>query len=224
LHFEILTRESESGAWGTEEAYPYLWEAYIRQYRPDILAVARPHHLVWIGQATTLDGSKSKSLTGEIASYEWTFSDGSMARGAIQNRIYTEPGEYSEILKVTDSKGHVDYDFAVVQVYDRNQPGQTIPVLQPAYYPSLDIRAGDPVAFLVRTFNTDTGNEIWDFGDGTDPVSVRSVPPTHQNFTEGVFAETVHVYEKAGDYIVSVERSDSLGQLARAHLHVVVED
>jgi hypothetical protein len=188
------------------------------------MAVARPHHLVWTGQAITLDGSKSRSLTGEITSYEWTFSDGSTARGALQTRVYSEPGEYSEILKVNDSGGNVDYDFAVVQVYDRDQSAQTIPVLQPAYFPSLDIRVGDPVTFLVRSFNTDRGKETWDFGDGTDPVTVRSIPPTHQNYTEGVFAETVHAFGEAGDYIVSVERSDSLGHRARAHLHVVVQE
>jgi hypothetical protein len=86
----------------------------------------------------------------------------------------------------------------------------------------MDIRVGDPVTFLVRSFNTDTGNEVWDFGDGTEPVSVRSIPPTHQNYTEGVFAETVHAFSEAGDYIVSVERYDSMGHRARAHLHVVV--
>jgi hypothetical protein len=224
LHFELKTRETHSGDWGTEEAYAYLWEAYVNEYRPELLAVARPHHLVWTGQTVTLDGSKSKSLTGEIAAYEWKFTDGTEALGAIQERVYNEPGEYSEILKVTDSEGNVDYDFAVLQVYDRNLPGRTIPVLQPAYYPSLDIRAGDPVTFLVRSFNTDTGNEIWDFGDGTDTVSVRSEPPTRQNYTVGKFAETVHAFSEPGDYIVSVTRSDSLGQMAQAHLHVVVRE
>ena len=28
--------------------------------------------------------------------------------------MYDKPGEYSEILKVVDAKGNVDYDFAVV--------------------------------------------------------------------------------------------------------------
>lgn len=224
LHFELKTRETHSGDWGTEEAYAYLWEAYVNEHRPDLIAVARPHHLVWTGQVTTLDGSKSRGLTGEITSYEWTFSDGSNARGAIQTRVYTEPGEYSEILRVTDSEGNVDYDFAVVQVYDRSNPGQTIPVLQPVYYPTLDIRVGDPVTFLVRSFNTDTGSEIWDFGDGTSTVSVRSEPPTRQNYTGGKFAETVHTFSEPGNYIVSVERSDSLGQTTQAHLHVVVDE
>ena len=37
-------------------------------------------------------------------------------------RTYDRPGAYSEILKVTDARGHVDYDFAIVQVLDRSTP------------------------------------------------------------------------------------------------------
>jgi murein DD-endopeptidase MepM/ murein hydrolase activator NlpD len=224
LHFELKTRETASGAWGTEEAYAYLWEAYIGQYEPKVVAVARPHHLAWTGQSVRLDGSKSKSMTGSRLSHEWTFTDGSAASGAVQERIYDEPGEYSEILKVTDAEGNVDYDFAVVQVYERTRPTQTIPVLQPSFYPSLGIKSGDPVTFLVRTFNSQVGLETWDFGDGTPKVSVRSEPPTRQNYTEGKFAETAHTYGEPGRYIVKVERSDSLGQRAVGHLQVVVEE
>jgi len=224
LHFEIKTRETASGDWGTEEAFPYLWESYVNQYETALIAVARPHHLVWTGQQILLDGSKSRSLEGELLSYEWTFNDGSVAEGAIQERVYSEPGEYSEILKVTDHAGNVDYDFQVVQVYDRNNPGQSIPVMQPAFYPSLDIGPGDPVTFLVRTFNTEVSSEVWDFGDGSPLVSVTSDTPDKQNFQEGKFAETVHSFDEAGDYIVKVERSDEAGVKAIAHLHVVVNN
>ena len=223
LHFEMMNRETASGEWGTEEAYPYLWEAYVRQYQPALMPVARPHQLAWTGQPVTFDGSKSRSMAGQIVSFDWSFSDGSSREGPVQERIYSEPGEYSEILKITDDRGNVDYDFTVVQVYDRIHPNRSIPVLQPAYYPTLGIKAGDPVTFMVRSFNTDTGNEVWDFGDGSNVVLTKSVPPTRQNYTRGKFAETVHAFSAPGDYIVSVERADSLGQLARAHLHVVVE-
>ncbi|MCK5137172.1 MAG: peptidoglycan DD-metalloendopeptidase family protein [Bacteroidales bacterium] len=224
LHFELKTRETASGNWGTEDAYAYLWESYVNQYDPTVIAVARPHHLLWTGQQTILDGGKSKSYAGDIVSYEWAFSDGTNAEGAIQERSYTMPGEYSEVLKVTDSKGNVDYDFTVVQVYDRDNPDQTIPVVQAAYHPSLDIKPDDPVTFLVRTFNTEVGSEIWDFGDGSPQVSVRSETPDRQNYTEGKFAETVHSFAEPGDYIVKVERLDEAGIRANAHLHVVVND
>ena len=224
LHFGMSHKETSTGDWGIEDAYPYVWEAFVNQYDPAILAVARPHHLLWTGQEAMLDGRKSKSFGGEIVSYEWTFCDGTTAVGAVQQKTYTKPGEYSEILKVTDSSGNIDYDFTVIQVYARDEVEQTIPAIQPVYYPSLDIKPGDPVTFLVRTFNTDVGNEVWDFGDGSPPVSVRSETVDRQNFIKGKFAETVHSYKEPGQYLVRVARSDASGREAIAHLHVVVNN
>jgi hypothetical protein len=224
LHFGISHKETPTGDWGIEDAYPYVWEAFVNDYDPALIAVARPHHLLWTGQEATLDGSKSRSMQGEIVSYEWTFSDGTKAEGAVQRRAYLEPGEYSEILKVTDSSGDIDYDFAVVQVYERGTEEQTIPAIQPAYHPTLDIKPGDPVTFLVRTFNTDVGQEIWDFGDGSPTVAVKSETVDRQNYIRGKFAETVHSYSEPGQYVVSVKRSDASGREAVAHLHVAVKN
>ncbi|MCK5209609.1 MAG: PKD domain-containing protein, partial [Cyclobacteriaceae bacterium] len=181
-----------------------------------------PHQLVWTGQKITLDGRKSRSFAGDIVSYEWIFCDETTGAGAVQEKAYDKPGEYSEILKVTDSKGNVDYDFAVVQVYDRNNPELTIPVMQPAYHPSLNIKPGDPVTFLVRTFNTDFGNEVWDFGDGSPQVTVKSEFVDRNNSSKGKFAETVHSFSEPGHYVIRVERSNEAGLKAIAHLHVVV--
>lgn len=223
LHFEIKNKETSSGDWGTEEAYPYAWETYVHQYNPDLIAVARPHHLIWAGQQVSLEGIKSKSFAGDIISYEWTFCDGTSAEGAIQEKSYDQPGEYSEILKVTDSKGNVDYDFSVVQVYDKSNPGETIPAMQPAYHPTLNIKPGDPVTFLVRTFNTDFGNEVWDFGDGSPQVTVKSEFVDPNNVAQGNFAKTIHSFSEPGHYVVRVERTDEAGIAGIAHLHVVID-
>jgi len=224
LHFGMSHKETSTGEWGIEDAYPYVWEAFVNQYDPALMAVARPHHLLWTGQEAVLDGSKSKSFSGDIVSYEWTFFDGTTAEGAVQTKTYDKPGEYSEILKVTDSEGNIDYDFTVIQVYERGEEEQTIPAIQPVYYPSLDIKPGDPVTFLVRTFNSDVGNEVWEFGDGSPPVMVKSETVDRQNFIKGKFAETMHSFSEPGQYVVSVKRSDASGREAIAHLHVVVNN
>src|SRR5262249_5272513 len=57
LHFDIKARQP-SGKWGIQEAYAFLWEAYRREYQPRLLAVARPHHLIWAGGKVLLDGSR----------------------------------------------------------------------------------------------------------------------------------------------------------------------
>ncbi len=223
LHFEISNKEGSTGQWITEDAYPCAWEAFVNQYKPSLIAVARPHHLVRTGEEVTFDGRKSRSFDGNIVSYEWTFSDGSKAQGAVQKRSYKIPGEYSEILKVTDSKGNVDYDFTVVQVRDRNNLEKSIPVLQAAFHPTLNIKPGDPVTFLVRTFNTEAGHETWNFGDGSKNITVKSATPDKRDPVKGRFAETIHSFSKAGDYIVTVERSNESGYKATGHLHVVVK-
>jgi hypothetical protein len=211
-----------SGKYAIEEAFPYLWEAYVREHQPPVIAVARPHHFVMTGREVILDGSKSRSMAGDIVSYEWIFTDGSVARGAVLKRIYDQPGEYSEILKVKDSGGNTAYDFAIVQVRSAEDPSKTIPVMQAAYHPSLDIRAGQPVTFLVRTFNTRTGNESWDFGDGSPVMTTRSETPVRPYHITSKFAEIVHTFAAPGDYIVRVERADENGWKAMNHLYVSV--
>src|SRR5262249_21131644 len=144
LHFDIKAKQP-SGKWGIQDAYPFLWEAYERQHRPQIIAVARPHHLVAVGEKVTLDGSRSWSAAGKVTRYQWTFHDGSTAEGATVERAYKRPGSYSEVLKVTDARGHVDYDFAIVQVLDRGKKDQLPPTIHASYAPTFGVRAGDPV-------------------------------------------------------------------------------
>lgn len=220
LHFSIKARQP-SGKWGTVEAYAFAWEAYVRQYTPKVIAVARPHHLIWAGEEATLDGTKSWSAAGKVVRYDWTFTDGSTAASPTVTRRYTRPGTYSEILKVTDANGAVAYDFAVVQVLDKANPNLLTPSIQAAYAPSLDVKAGKPVTFKVRSFRTTYGEEKWDFGDGTAPVTVKSDGCVKALAKDG-FAVTEHCFAKPGDYIVRVERTNERGEKAITHLWLTV--
>jgi len=220
LHFEIKCRQP-SGLWGTEDAYAYAWEAYVRDHAPPILAVARPHRLALVGQKVTLDGRKSRSFAGAIVKYEWTFTDGSSASGPAVERTYAAPGSCSEVLKVTDEKGNSDYDFTVVQVFDGDTREKMPPTINPNYYPTFGIQPGDPVIFRVRTFATRAGEETWDFGDGSPKVKVQSDGNAQPHAPHG-YAETVHRYAKSGHYLVRVERTGHNGAKAVNHLHVRV--
>ncbi|MCB1061932.1 MAG: PKD domain-containing protein [Verrucomicrobiae bacterium] len=221
LHFGIVSRQP-SGKWGTQEAYAFAWEAYLREQTPAVLAVARPHRLVYTGDTVTLDGSKSWAADGKALSYDWTFTDGETAKGATVQRSYATPGHYSEVLKVTDANGHIAYDFAVVQVINRAEPDAVPPSIQAAYAPSLGVKAGAPITFKVRTFRTTHGEERWDFGDGSEPVTVKSDGAVERLAKDG-FAVTEHRFAQAGDYLVRVERSNERGEKAIAHLWVTVE-
>jgi hypothetical protein len=221
LHYEVWSR-LPSGIWGIQEAYPFVWEAYRRELAPKILAVARPHHFVQIGEKLTLDGSKSWSSSGTIARYDWMFTDGSTSTGVAVERTYREPGEYSETLMITDAQGEVDYDSAIVLVVDPSSPDQLPPTIHPAFAPTMDIHPGDPVTFKVRTFGTTAGAEIWDFGDGSQKVTVKSDGNVNALAKNG-YAVTQHQFSKRGHYLVRVERTNERGQRAVGHLSVRVD-
>ncbi len=220
LHFDIKCHQP-SGKWGTQNGYAFIWQAYQQQYGPEIIAVARPHHLVYTDETVQLDASKSWCRTGQFAKYEWAFCDGTKAKGDTVKRVYERAGQYSEIVKVTDSAGNFAYDFAVVYVIDRNHPGRVPPAIHANYYPTFGLRAGDEVTFKVRSFATQHGEEVWDFGDGSARVKVQSDGNADQHNPAG-YAVTQHRYGKAGDYVVTVRRSDEHGYEAVGHLHVRV--
>src|SRR6185436_11523202 len=100
------------------------------------------------------------------------FADGTTRNGARVERRYHQPGTYSEILRVSDGQGRTDYDFAIVQVLAKgsNFP----PTIHASYAPTFGVRSGAAVTFKVRTFRTTEGKEVWDFGDGSSQVEVRS--------------------------------------------------
>lgn len=221
LHYSILALQP-SGKWGTEEGYAYVMEAYRRAYDPAVLAVARPHHLIAPGDRVVLDGSRSWSRDG-VLSYQWAFSDGAKAQGPRVARTYSRPGIYSEILRVCDGSGHTDYDFAVVQVYDAKR--QRMPAgIHAAYEPTLGLRPDDPVTFAVRVFNASDGTAVWDFGDGSGPVTVRCNPVKPDGsdaLAPDGYATVVHRYQQPGHYLVRVEHAEG-DIVATAGLHVEV--
>lgn len=221
LHFEIKSRQP-SGKWGTQEGYAFLWEAYQREHTPKLIAVARPHHVIFTGESVTLDGSRSWSTSGKIAGYQWRFDDGSIVDTPQVQREYDKPGRYSEVLRVTDDAGNVSYDFAVVIVVDPEHPDRTTPSIHPNYYPTTGIHAGDPITFKVRTFNTAAGKEVWNFGDGSDKVEVQSDGNAVKLAPDG-YAVTTHSYGEPGDYVASVTRTNEHGVSAIGHLHVHVD-
>ena len=223
LHFEPVSRQP-SGKWGTQDGYAFLWEAMLQRDNPPVVAVARPHHVAWTGDRVTLDGSLSWSRTKKIARYDWTFCDGSTASGPKVERTYAQAGEYSEILKTTDDLGNYAYDFAIVQVNDRQAPTPPPPSIHPVYFPTQDVKPGDPITFKVRTFDGANGPEIWDFGDGSSPVETRSDGNARHRADRNPdgYAMTTHSFAKPGDYLVRVERADSGGRKAIGRLYVQI--
>ena len=225
LHFGIWCK-MPSGRWGSLDGYCFFWQAYHSKHDTRLQAVARPHRLIWAGDTTELDGSRTYSSKGpdHIASYEWTFGDGSTATGPKVSRRYEKPGAYCETLKVTDKDGRSDIDFAVVQVCDPNRPKDAPISIHASYYPTFDLKPAQEILFKVRAFNFEPtdGQETWDFGDGTPKVTTRSDGNRPTRNLNG-YAVTSHCYKKPGRYLVSVSRTNSRGETAVTRLCVEVE-
>lgn len=222
LHYDLKAVQP-SGRWGTEDAFAYVWEAYRNEYHPELIALARPHHLVMPGEQVVLDGTRSWSAHGPIARYEWTFTAGAKAEGPIVKRTYLRPGEYCEMLKVTDAAGRTDYDFSIVLVNEKpsDGPERRPPTIHPAYFPTMDLKPDESITFLVRSFATTEGEETWDFGDGGAKVKVKSDGNLEAHAKDG-YQRTLHSYQKAGTYIVTVDRTNARGERAVGHLKVVI--
>lgn len=223
LHY-VIKCPQPSGEWGVEESYAFVWEAYVGQYSPALVAVARPHQLVGVGDTALFDGRKSWSSSGEIVNYRWIFTDGTTATDSIAKRRYDAIGTYSEILEVTDSNGQTSYDFAKVQVLEGNQSKQAPPSIHAAYSPTLNIQPGEMITFRVRSFNVGNGREVWDFGDGSQTVTVQSDGNVDSHAENG-YAIAFHSYREAGGYLARVERRDAQDNVvAISHLFVRVSN
>jgi murein DD-endopeptidase MepM/ murein hydrolase activator NlpD len=222
LHFDISAVQP-SGRYGIVEAYALYAQAYRQQYATDLKAVARPHHVAWTGQTVTLDGSQSSGQKS-LVRYDWAFTDGGTAEGQRVQRRYDLPGTYSEILKVTDSEGRVDYDCAVVLVFNRDEPKLLPPTIHAAYWPTQNLKVGQEITFAVRSYliGATEGREQWDFGDGTPSVEVQSDGNAVKLAKDG-YALTTHRYTRPGHYLVRVQRINDRGETAVGHVHVKID-
>jgi len=220
LHFEIKSKQP-SGKWGTQAGYAFIWEAYRRQFKPQLVANTSRKHFLMAGESVTMNGYKSYSANDSIRRFQWLFTDGRRAKGPEVTQTYARPGVYSEVLKVTDKAGNVDYDFASVHVLDPANPDLYVPRIHAAYWPTRDNKVDELITFKVRSFGTTEGEEVWDFGDGSPLAKVKSDGNVDPQAKNG-YAITTHAYAKPGDYLVKVQRARSDGVAAVFHLHVHV--
>ena len=218
MHFEMWSRK-DNGDYILELAYPYLIESYIQEHHPKIMAVARPHRYIAVGDSAVLDGSKSFSLEGNIVRYEWTFHDSTTFVGPRVTKKYDKPGYYSEMLKVIDDHGNVEYDFTQVLVVYDNQPDRWYGYTTVAYYPTFNVEPGQELIFKGRYFNVNEGEDHWDFGDGS-PIEITHSDPN--GYHETGYAELHHTYTKRGHYIVTFSRTANDGTPAVTQLSIFV--
>jgi PKD repeat protein len=180
------------GSVGVDENDANLWFDVWDNYDPP-KADAGPDQTIYTGEKVNFDGSASKASAGSsIVKYEWDFdNDGIIdAEGAKTSYTYTQKGQFTAVLKVTDSLGQVDTDTCIITVLNRP------PVASFTYTP-FKPTIKDDVKFVDTSLDSDGSivSWFWDFGDG---ITSTDRNPTHKYSSKGNFTVTLTVTDNDG--------------------------
>lgn len=149
----------------------------------------------------SFDGSASSDPDGDVASYAWTFGDGTSGTGRTTTHTYAMAGTYDVTLTVTDNDGaKSSKKTAVTVALALNQP----PVAE--FTHTCDNRACD----FDGSGSSDPDGTIasyeWDFGDGGTAST----------------ATANHTYAADGSYQVTLTVTDNNGKATTAEKTVAV--
>jgi murein DD-endopeptidase MepM/ murein hydrolase activator NlpD len=210
VEFDDQGHGAQPGA-GREDlysAYPFLIQAYLRDYPDPVLAVAGGTHYGLPGQTIQLDASRSVAREGDpIQDYTWVLSDGRVVAGARVEMRYDKPGLYAEELRVRTARGE-DRDYAHVRVY--NPSGEAAVGCGFCYHtPVRGIRPGMDVLFWNRLQVNVSGAVTIDFSDGTAPRMIER--------------ECVHRFRRAGIYTSTLSARGVTGEPLTLKMRVVVD-
>lgn len=149
--------------------------------------------------AVQFDASGSADADGSIASYSWSFGDGSTGSGASPAHTYARPGKYSVKLTVADN-GAAQASLTTTVTVDA-------PPLPNTSWKQYD---GKLTIIFSAGGSTDPDGYIasyrWDFGDGTS----------------GTGRDIGHGYAAPGDYNASLTATDNFGNTTTKSFVVTV--
>ncbi|MBK26311.1 MAG: hypothetical protein CME70_20090 [Halobacteriovorax sp.] len=158
-------------------------------------------------QEVSLDATESNDsdLNDSIASYEWTFSDGKSASGALVKHIFQSGGEYDILLKTTDTHGAtseyetsitVEQNLAPLASFVTSTSEGPSPLVVSVEGSSSSDPEGRPLLFN------------WEFGDGET----------------GTGASLSHTYQENGEYLLKLTVIDHLGLTSSLSKTILVGD
>jgi PKD repeat protein len=148
-----------------------------------------------VGQDVFFSGSRTTSPTGRaIVSYEWNFGDGTGATGVNASHRYSSQGTYTGSLKVTDDVGVV----------------HTVPF-------TVSVSAGGPTVTFTTLPAAPRANQPVTINITATPTGATTIASYTINWGDGSPVETVtnptqsHTYATAGNVVITVTATDSLG-------------
>lgn len=163
--------------------------------RPPVVAFTYSPQYPQVCEMITFNASDSYDPDGWIASYTWNFSDGNVTTKTdpIITHHYELPGTYNVSLTTTDNHGLTNSTAKDITVTKR-------PFAAFTYAPSYP-QVGETVIFDASQSKPDGGHIIsyeWDFGDSNTTALADPI--------------VSHVYSMFGDYVVTLNVTDSEGK------------
>jgi PKD repeat protein len=125
------------------------------------------------GCAPLIVSFENKSVN--VNDFEWSLGDGNTYSGVSLTYVYKNPGTYIVSLKTSENENLTKLDTIIV--FD-------VPEIKLTVNPNGPVRPGEKISFISN--NLPDENVKWSFGDGLFSFS----------------ANTVHEYQKAGEYDV----------------------
>jgi len=124
------------------------------------------------------DGTGSSDSDGEISSYAWSFGQGGEASGASASHVYTEAGEYTAVLTVTDDDGATATDSITITA---SAPVNQSPTVTLSASPT---SGTTPLTVDFTATTSDSDGSIvsyeWDYdGDGTYDQNTGTSTTSH---------------------------------------------
>ncbi len=173
------------------------------------------------GSSITFDANGSTDQDGSIVLYEWDFdNDGTYDWNGPSSTVdHTYGDDYIGLvrLRVTDDDGLTDEALADLTVKN------VAPIVDVG--PDQTVDEGDVVIFSGSFMDPgwlDTHTAVWDFGDGTPPVSGVVTEENNPPDSTGTVTGS-HVYLDSGKYIITLEVNDDDGGIDSDMLTVTVK-
>jgi PKD repeat protein len=138
--------------------------------------------------SVAFDGSGSTDPDGQVASYAWTFGDGTTGSTATPTHVYGAAGTYPVTLTVTDADGATSVASGSVTVVANSAPSAAFTASTSGLSVSTDAAASVDVDGTIASYS-------WAFGDGT---SGSGATATHAYALEGTYTVTLTVTDDQG--------------------------
>ena len=145
-----------------------------------------------VNQTVTFNASTSSDLDGTILNYAWDFGDSQKATVMIVNHTYSNIGNYTVTLTVTDNDGLSDIETQTTRIYA--EPSASFD-----FSPQLPWVSSTVTLNASSSYDSDGAiiTYRWDFGD--------------DNITEASDSVISHVYQAPGSFTVNLTIFDNDG-------------